>query len=410
MNSTGKNPDDKRNILIKRIAPVILVFYFLILLLLFLGELSVFNLQQHFRATTQVLLLLALLILPFLVLFMSRYINSLTLKFSGQELYFELSELRDEVTENVDRVESNLLGQISTAEQALWPLLAGIDNKSDERLREKKLIIGSKEDVSQVFFAHLLEQAIEKFVPGAQCEVRVPNGGSLKNFADVKYRWIDMYIDFTGTCCQYFNIDHHGKTEDEIIDELNFYGKSIDLRWMAPLGASEDYCLVMKKEIAEKHNIDSIQELKIKGPALVFSGDPEFLNRKDCFLGLQKYGVDFKQVKTCHVTERYDLLAADEADVFVGYETDPELLRGDIIRLKDPDQFFPRYMATPLVNTHALEQIPELEMALQKLQKSITTQELIMEVNKLSAVQSHPSVARDNARAYVNRVAEKDAN
>jgi len=400
------NSDKKttKNLVINRIAIFTLGFYFLSLLLLFFAELGLFGLQDYLRATNQVLLLLALLILPFLVLGLSRFIQTLTIKFSGQELHIELVDLRQDISDEVERVETQLSGQVSTAEQALWPILAGYDINSDKRLAENKLIIGTKQDTSQLFFAHYLRQAIKEVIPEEQCEIRFPNGGSLKNFADTQYRWTDIYIDYTGTCCQYFNINHRNKSDEQIIEELNYCGANLGLKLLKPLGASEDYCLVMSKQTASKYNITSIRDLKIAGPNLILSADPEFLNRNDCYLGLQKYGVEFKSIRPCMIIKRYELLEAGEADVFVGYETDPQLHQDDIVRLEDPDQFFPRYMAIPVVSTETLNKIPGLESALLNLHNSISTEQLIMAVNKLSRFDQNPSVARDLAVDHLSNL------
>ena len=380
-----KRPANKssQNQLINRFVPFILGFYIIAVLLLFLAELRLFGLEDYFRATNQVLILLALLILPFLVFGMSRFIQTLKLKVSGAELDITLTEFQQDINRGVIDIEKNMLGQISTAEQALWPILAGYDVNNDRRLHESKIIIGAKQDVSQIFFANFLCQVIKKYVQNSSCELRIPNGGSLKNFADVKYSWIDMYIDFTGTCCQYFNINHRGKSDDEIIEELNNYSDQLGVEFLKPLGASEDYCLVMSAEKAEQNNVSSIRDLIISGPNLVFSADPEFLNRDDCYIGLRKYGVVFKSVNPCSVEERYKLMEADEADVFVGYETDPQLKRKDIYRLKDPDQFFPRYLAIPVVNSEALKKVVGLREAFEKIHNSITTDDLIQAVNLL---------------------------
>lgn len=380
-----KQPINKsnQNKLINRFVPFILGFYIIAVLLLFLAELGLFGLEDYFRATNQVLILLALLILPFLVFGMSRFIQTLKLKVSGAELDITLTEFQQDINRGVIDIEKNMLGQISTAEQALWPILAGYDVNNDKRLNERKIIIGAKQDVSQIFFANFLCQVIEKYVPDSRCELRIPNGGSLKNFADVKYSWIDMYIDFTGTCCQYFNINHRDKSNDEIIEELNSYSDQLGVEFMKPLGASEDYCLVMNAQNAEINNVSSIRDLKTNGPNLVFSADPEFLNRDDCYIGLRKYGVVFKSVSPCSVEERYKLMETNQADVFVGYETDPQLKRKDIYKLKDPDQFFPRYMAIPVVNSEALKKVVGLREAFEKMHNSITTTDLIQAVNLL---------------------------
>lgn len=396
--------DDYEKFLSGRTAKILIGIYIAVLIILFLAELKTPGFEK-FRATNQVLILLALFIFPFIVAGMGQVIRSLTLKISGQELHVELKELKQNVGEEVDRVETNLAGQVSNAEQALWPMLAGYNPDVDNRLegKDRKIIIGSKLDTSQVFFAALLGQAVEDKTNNIQCELRVPNGGSMKNFADLKFHWIDMYIDYTGTCSQYFNIDHKGKTDDEIIEELNFYGENIGIKFLPPLGASEDYCLVMHEEKARELGISSIRDLKSAAPHMTFTADPEFLNRKDCYLGLKKYGLDFKSVRPCKISERYSLMNTGEADLFVGYETDPELKFGSVVRLKDPDEFFPRYIALPLVHMKALEKIPELEQSLSKLSNCLTTNDLINVVVELSKMQRHPAVALDLAKRFVTQ-------
>ena len=393
---------DDNKLLTGHAAKILVIFYMAALSVLFLAELGMPGLQQ-LRATNQVLLLLALLLLPFIVLGMGQVIRSLTLKISGQELHVELNELRHDVGKEVNRVETNLAGQVSNAEQTLWPMLAGYNPDIEKRLDgpEKHIIVGSKLDTSQVFFASLLGLTIESFVDNSRCELRVPNGGSMKNFADLKFHWIDMYIDFTGTCIQYFNIDHRGKTDDALIEELNFYGNNIGLKFLEPLGASEDYCLVMHENKANEFGVTSIRDLKTVAPRMVFTADPEFLNRKDCYLGMKKYGMDFKAVRPCKISERYALLESEEADLFVGYETDPELKLGSVVRLQDPDEFFPRYKALPIVHMDALNKVPGLEQALITLKNSLTTENLIDVVVELSKSNCHPAVARDLASRYL---------
>jgi len=359
MKSQNKNVPSGRTI---RILPyVILAIYVLAVLILFLAELHQFKLDEYFRATDQVLILLALLILPFIVFGMSTFIRSLRMKISGQELEIVLDDFKNDVGNNIINMEANLKGSLSNSEQVFWPFLAGYNVKQTERLEQNKIIIGAKEDISQIFFANLLSRAIDKLTHGRIiCQLRVPNGGSMKNFADVRFGWIDIYVDFTGTCCQYFNIDHRSendanciKNNEEIVKELNEYGISLGLRWLKPLGASEDYCLVMKKENAEQHGIEEIEDLIEYGRNLVFSADPEFLNRDDCYLGMKRYGINFKSIIPCEVTNRYEFMESSEADVFVGYEK-------------------------------TLDRIEGLGDALEKLDGIMDTKDLIQAVNLLS--------------------------
>ena len=381
---------------------LVFLFYLGVMILLLLAELEVPGLEW-IRATNQVLILLTLLFLPFLLLASSRVIRSISVGYSGNEIRIEL----EDVQLKVQQVNDDLSRQVGTSEQALWTILAEQDDSSRDRWQAKKLIIGSKEDTSQVFFAYFLKEWLNRNVDDLkECELKIPNGGSLKNFADLKYCWIDLYIDFTGTCCQYFNIKHQGKALNSIIHELNQRGDNLGVRWLNPLGATEDYCLVMREEDAEHFKIKTIPELALKASNLVFTGDPEFLNRKDCFLGLRShYGFNFKRIEPCHVTERYAMIEAKEPVVFVGYETDLELQPGSgLIKLQDIDQFFPSYDAIPVIQTKACDYIDGLEVQLSRLHNAMTTQDLIMQVQRLS---SHDVDPQTTVQEFCNRIADR---
>jgi glycine betaine/choline ABC-type transport system substrate-binding protein len=375
--------------------------YIVLLLLLLLAELGLPGLSW-LRATNEVLILLALLFLPFLFLAASRVVRSIGLKISGQELHLELIELRDNVQNEIKGVETRSADQVSTAEQALWPMLAGDDPSREHRWRDKEIIIGSKLDASQAFLAHFVALQLKQSVPGLQYITRVPNGGSLKNFADLKYHWIDLYIEYTGTACQYFNIDHRDKKPEELIAALNDFGHGIGVQWQSRLGASENYQLVIQSELAEAEGITTIEDLKRIASTLVFTADPEFLNRRDGYVGLRSaYDLDFRRVEPCRVTARYAMLDSGEADVFIGYETDPELRSPKLKVLRDPARFFPDYDAVPVVSTDALQRIPGLQCALDRLRNCISTKDLTDVVEKLRHRGSHPAMARQLAWEFL---------
>jgi osmoprotectant transport system permease protein len=232
--------------------------------------------------------------------------------------------------------------------------------------------------------------------------VRAPNGGSLKNFADLKHHWIDLYVDYTGTCCQYFNIDHRNKTPIELMAELNKFGSSIGLRWLNRLGASENYCLVIRRSIAESFSIRTIADLARHAGSLTFSADPEFLNRRDCFVGLNAvYDMAFRRIEPCRVTNRYELLADEQADVFVGYETDQEIQSPQLVVLQDSDNFFPEYHALPVVTTAVLQHVPGLESALNDLDGIVSTADLVEAVRKLQLRGQRPVVVRELAEQFL---------
>ena len=380
---------------------VVFLLYVSLLVLLLLSELGVL---EWLRATNQVLILLALLFFPFLLLALTKAISSFTLKLPGQEIQVELFDRVKDIESEVKRVEGNISTQVSTSEQALIPILIGRDVTSSARRSSQRLIIGSKLDESHVVFAHLIGVWLENALPGLLCELRVPNGGSLKNFADLKYQWIDLYVDFTGTCCQFFNIDYQGKSVPETIRELNVYSAPLSMRWLEPLGCTEDYCIVINRETAESYGIKTLEDLRWISHELAFSGDLEFLNRQDCYLGMVKtYDLKFRRAEPCEISNRYALIDTGEVDLCVGYETDPELRRQDLMVLEDVDGFFPRYVAVPVASTEALDAIGGLEMALCQMHNIMTTEELMECVLRIRNRGRDPAIARAIAQDFLRQ-------
>lgn len=402
----------KKKSLLSRSAPYLLAIYCIAVSLFFMAELGWFGLDNHLRATNQVLVLFALLLLPFIVMNMPNFVQSLTLKVSDKEFHIQLNELQESITGNLGKVER----QVGTVEQALWPMLAGQDVLSSERLSAspRKIIIGSKLDTSHLFFTELIAQMLSRYVTDIECEIRYPNGGSLRNFADVKFRWIDLYIDFTGTCCQYFNISHKDKdgvpyTDEKIVEELNRYGENINMQWLAPWSASENYCLTISVDSAEKHGVKTLQDLKKVAHKLTFTADPEFLNRKDCYLGLKEYGIAFKDVLPCHVSERYAALETEEAQVFAGYESDPQIVMEEVIKLEDTEKYFPSYKAVPLVSLATLKSMPEIASVLNMLADKLHTDRLNSAVANLAASGNSTYKAKEEVCAFIDEQFGKQA-
>lgn len=381
---------------------VAFILYMGLIVLLLLSELGVL---EWLRATNQVLILASLLFLPFLLISFSRVISSLKLRLPGQEIEVEIFQRFEDVQLEVKNIGGEVSSQISNAEQALWPILVGNDMNAYHRWQNDIIVIGSKEDVSQVFFAYFLAEWIESTVKGVRCELRVPNGGTLKNFADLKYQWVDIYVDFTGTLCQFFNIDHQLKSPSEITEEIQHRLKHIGIYMLNPLGASEDYCLVVTRAVSEKYGLKVLPDLQWIANELVFSGDPEFLNRKDCYLGMvSTYNMKFKRIEVCSVTERYKLLDEGEVDVAVGYSTDSELRMNNFVVLEDIDRIFPHYKAVPLVSQSALSRFEGLEASLMSLHNKVTTDNLVDNILKLQKRGLDPAIARSIAHDFCQEI------
>lgn len=319
--------------------------------------------EASFRATDRVLILLSLVFLPVLLIFLLRMLEGskyITVKILDK-LELSFADLEDKVEKHEQRIEEQLVGKLSTAEQTLYPLIGGVDIYADERLAKNKIIIGSKDFAANIAISELLAQWLQSH--SFQVERRFPNGGTVTNYACLINDWIDVFIDYTGTGCLFMNISHRGKSLDQLIAELNQISMPrYGFEWLKPIGTKTNYCLVMSAEEAEKKRISTISDLAQKSRGrLQFCGNYEFLNRLDGLPGLKPYyNLRFAQEKICSYQERYDLVKDAKSDVAVGHTSDSQIEDYNLVILEDDKEFFPDYFETPIVRNEALEKIPRL--------------------------------------------------
>jgi glycine betaine/choline ABC-type transport system substrate-binding protein len=270
----------------------------------------------------------------------------------------EIERLEQKVEKKAKELVEQLEGKLSTAEQTLYPLVGGRNAFSEKRLEQNSLIIGSKDFAANIVVAELVAQYLE--LNGIKCERRIPNGGTVTNYAALSNGWIDLFVDYTGTGCMLFNIDFHEKTEDEILTTLNILSQErYGFEWLEPFGTKTNYCLVMKQSFADENHIESISDINNYGLGrLRFCANYEFMNRLDGFPGLKEtYKLRFLSEKIVSYADRYNYIDNDEADISVGHTTDPSLRALNLKELVDDKQFFPDYLETPLVRSEALYMI-----------------------------------------------------
>ncbi|MEO8820001.1 MAG: ABC transporter permease/substrate-binding protein [Ginsengibacter sp.] len=123
---------------------------------------------------------------------------------------------------------------------------------------------------------------------------------------------------------------------------------------------------------------------------------PEFMGRKDGYLGLKK--VYHLNIRTVVISDAVMYKAAYEKklDVIDGYSTDGRLKAFHLVILKDDKHIFPPYYAAPVIREEVLQKYPELKNVLNqlagKINDSIMT-ELNYRVDYLK--QSPEKVAKD---------------
>ncbi|MEP7253020.1 MAG: glycine betaine ABC transporter substrate-binding protein, partial [Ginsengibacter sp.] len=103
------------------------------------------------------------------------------------------------------------------------------------------------------------------------------------------------------------------------------------------------------------------------GSKMLAGFTPEFMGRKDGYLGLKDvYNLNIRTVVISDAV-MYKAAYEKELDVISGYSTDGRLKAFDLVVLDDDKKIFPPYYAAPVVRADVLQKYPFLENILDQL-------------------------------------------
>lgn len=202
--------------------------------------------------------------------------------------------------------------------------------------------IGSKHFNESYLLGEIGAQLLEG--QGLAVERRFGLGGTLICFDALVNDEIDLYFEYTGTLSQAVlqlgNDAGHARLNEELAGR--------GLRLLKPLGFSNSYAMVVRRAQAQALNLRSIGDLA-RHPQLQVMLSHEFIERQDGWPGLARaYGIDRAVTGIDHGLA-YRAIGDGALDVTDAYTTDAELLRHDLLILRDDRGYFPRYDAAPLV-------------------------------------------------------------
>ena len=235
------------------------------------------------------------------------------------------------------------------------------------------IVVGSKNFNEQLILGDMVASLIE-----AKTDIKVERklnlGGTNVVFTAMQSKDVDMYVEYTGTCL--VNILKQPAMTDaaKVYDTVKTdFAKKYAIEVLNPLGFNNTYVVAVKKDFAQKNNLNTISDLAKISSTLNAGFTMEFANRPDGYLGVQKtYGLNFKNVKGVDAGLRYTALANNETQVLDAFSTDGLLKKFDLKLLKDDKNFFPPYYAVPIVNADTLKKHPELKGVLKLLDGKIT--------------------------------------
>lgn len=193
---------------------------------------------------------------------------------------------------------------------------------------------------------------------------------------------IDVYVEYTGTgLMDVLKEDTEpGESAESVYERVKKgYEEAFEVTWLEPLGFENTYTLAYSKD--SDITAENISELAAysQNNEMVFGAPHAFYERVgEGYDDLVKeYDFDFSDTKSIDPNIMYDAVKNGEVDLIPGFTTDSRLELFDLATTEDDLEFFPKYEAVPIIRQEKLQEMPELEEAINKLAGQISEQEMV---------------------------------
>ena len=186
----------------------------------------------------------------------------------------------------------------------------------------------------------------------------------------------DLYPEYTGTGWAMVLKNEGTYSEDEF-DQLQAGYQNLGMSWVGMYGFGNTYGIAVRKDVAEKYGLKTYSDLARVADHLTLGAEADFFERNDGYDALCKtYGMGFGSTMQMDIGLKYDALAQGSVDAIVVFTTDGKLSTANATVLTDDKGFFPSYQCGNVVRTQVLQQHPELREVLEKLQGTISEQDM----------------------------------
>ncbi|MDO4647215.1 MAG: glycine betaine ABC transporter substrate-binding protein [Eubacteriales bacterium] len=209
----------------------------------------------------------------------------------------------------------------------------------------------------------------------------------------------DLYPEYTGTGWNMILL-RDGLYQDDMFDELNQgYQEELNQQWVGMYGFSDMFGIGVRKEIAEKYNLETYSDLIAVADQLTFGAEYDFFEREDGYDALcAVYGFEFGKTMDLDIGLKYQAINQGKIDLMTIFTTDGQLTDSDLVVLEDDLQFFPADMCGNVIRTEVLEAHPELYTVFDKLTGVLTNDEM---ANMNYQVESEGKDAKELAREFL---------
>jgi osmoprotectant transport system substrate-binding protein len=261
---------------------------------------------------------------------------------------------------------------------ALLTLLSVVACQSSSDRISAVIQVGSKDFAEQLILGEMYALVLEKH--GFPVERKLNLAGTPIAQANLERGEIDFYPEYTSTgLLTVLNLPYNPNSQNTdrqvYATVAREYREKFNLIWLEPSPMNNTYAFLVTRDTAQTYGMDSISAMVANASQLVAIGPPEFQERQEGLPGLKSvYGnFSFQEYRGVEPESIYQRLVNGEADVAVGFATDGEINRLNLLVLNDDKGFFPPYQVAPVVRQDTLEEYPGLDRILNSVTTTITT-------------------------------------
>ena len=266
--------------------------------------------------------------------------------------------------------------------------------------KQNEVVISGKPWTEQFILPHLIGIVIEEHT-----DYKVTYKEGLGEVAiltpAMEKAEIDVYVEYTGTGLMDVleESTEPGESSESVYERVKAgYEEKFGVTWLEPLGFENTYTLAYAPDSGiEGETYSDLAEFS-QTNEVVFGAPHAFYER----IGegyddlVKEYPFDFADTKSLDPNIMYDAVKNGEVGIIPGFTTDSRIELFNLVTTEDDLQFFPKYDAVPLVRQEVLDNMPDLEEAINKLAGQISEEDMLQMNAQVDIEDKKPEdVARD---------------
>ncbi|WP_150250663.1 ABC transporter substrate-binding protein [Nocardiopsis deserti] len=234
------------------------------------------------------------------------------------------------------------------------------------------VVIGSADFPESTLLAEIYGRAME--AEGVEVDYQLGIGSREVYYSQIESGNLSVFPEYNGAILAY--LDENAPTgSSEETNQRVTEALPEGLEILDSSSAENKDSVTVTSEVAEEHDLVSLEDLADVAGELTLGGPPEFETRQQGVVGLADvYGVEFGEFRSLEVALLTQALLDGDIQAANLFTTDPQITANDFVILEDPENLFGAQNVTPLVNS---DQVDETARgALNAVSTALTTEAL----------------------------------